>query len=883
MLEVGLILIVIIIGGYLFLMPLIAFFIAKSASNNVRVLQAEIERLKLQPESPKKTTGKPVESKPKVAAETTTSPIKTKAPWTPPEQKAAQVDIAQDIAAPVSPPATKGPTVFDRMVANFKANWIIWLAGLSLALGGLFIVQYGLERGFLGPKARVISALCFGAVLLGVAEYLRRMPNMGMDGWFTVPVALAAGGIASLFGAVVSAHVLYDLTSPSVGFASMVFVSFLAIGAGLIYGPVLAVIGILGAFISPFIVSTGEANAIMYLYFLTVLIAALTVERMRRWIWLSALAVGFALFAGFGLNETIPDQPYLAAYIITMIVAVTTIPAFGIWPQWGHTEMVDEKTMGNVAIHYPTILTVLTAAAGTALLCLTANDSLILWQSALLMFLALTFWAIFWCNRAQNLDQMAVIFSAGLLFIACIDNPLMRYGLDLDLPRHFTFASIVTAITATFFMAAAFWRTPRSVRPLYWVACGSFAPVLAYFLTYATWHDLAPINDTVWAFIAIVLALFLAAAALLMLRGHIRQRRTASDLFFAGMLITTSFAAYLTIDINYLSHIAALLSLCALALVIRFKYRWTGYLIWAFVAASTSLVVFDLLPSFSLTQPVFWVIAVFGVIAALLGAGYIMAKAANLPNRLVLYETATLLTVALLVCALIARFASGGHWRFDHMVLGLYATIWIMMAGVQFRRMIIDDRLTRIRQTLGYGYGALGLGALTLGILMSPLLDSRIKGIFPIDTVMVAYALPTIMAYGLYHFNLLPKFITHKLARGFAAVMAIFVAVQEVRRFWHGPNIRLYKGTEVGELYTYTVILLTATVITVVLAITRKNPQLRKIGLGLAALTAAKVFLWDTAGMQGLARATVFIALGLTLAGIGWLLQVSQVNTHKDE
>jgi uncharacterized membrane protein len=881
--EEGLILIAIIMGAYLFLIPLIAFFIAKAASNKVKLLQAEVERLKLQPEIKENTTDKPIASKPQVATETTTSPSKTKAPWTPPEQKAAEADMEQNITTPVSSPAPKGPTFIDRMAANFKANWIIWLAGLSLALGGIFIVQYGLERGFLGPKARVISALCFGTALLSVAQYLRRLPNMGMDGWFTVPVALAAGGIASLFGAVVSAHILYDLTSPSIGFSSMVFVSFLAIAAGLIYGPVLAVIGILGAFISPVIVSTGEGHAIMYLYFLAVLIAALSVERMRRWIWLSALAVGFALFAGFGLNEAIPNQSYLAAYIIAMILAVTTIPAFGIWPQWGHTEMINEKTMGNIAIQYPTILTVMTAVAGTILLSLVAKDSLILWQSALLTFLALTFWATFWCNRAQNLDQMAVIFSSGLLFIACMDNPLIDYGLNDDSARHFIFVGIVTAITATFFMVAAFWRTPRSVRPLYWVACGAFVPVLAYFLTYARWHDLATINDTVWAFIAIVLALFLAGAALLMLRGHIRQRLTASDLFFAGMLITTSFAAYLTIDIDYLSHIAALLSLGALALVIRFKYHWTGHLIWAFVAASTSLIVFDLLPNFSLTQPVLWVIAVFGVIAALLAAGYIMAKAANLPNRLVLYETATLLTVALLICALIARFASSGHWRFDYMALGLYATIWIMMAGVQFRRMIIDDRLTRVRQTLGYGYGVLGLGALTLGILLSPLLDSRIKGIFPIDTVMVAYALPTLMAYGLYHFNLFPKFITHKLACCFAANMAVFVMIQEVRRFWHGPNIRLYKGTEVGELYTYTVILLTTTVITVVLAITRKNPQLRKIGLGLAALTAAKVFLWDTAGMQGLARATVFIALGLTLAGIGWLLQVSEDDTQKDE
>jgi len=777
------------------------------------------------------------------------------------------------------------------MVENFNANWIIWLSGLSLALGGLFIVQYGLERGFLGPVARVISALGFGAALLGVAEYLRRKPNMGMQGWFTVPVALAAGGIASLYGAVVSAHILYDLTSQMVGFASMVLVSFLAIGAGLIYGPVLAVIGILGAFISPVIVSIGEGHAIMYLYFLSVLVAALAVEHMRRWIWLSTLAVVFTLIAGFGLNDAIPNQPYLAIYIVALILLVTTIPAFGIRPKWGHSEMINEKTLSDIATHYPTILTVLTAAGGTALLSLTVNGNLILWQTALLVFLGLTAWAVFWCHRAQNLDQLAIIFTGGLLFIASTGSPLIHYHYretieaieTIDLAPHLIMLHTILALSAILFMVASFWRTPRSVRPLFWVASGAIAPVLTYFLSYANWHRIAPISDRVWTFTAILLAVFLAVSALLMLRSRIRQRRTASDLYFAGMLIAASFAAYLVIEINYLAHIAALLSLAAFALVIRCKYRWTGYLVWAFVAASTSLVVFDLFPVYSLREPVLLVIAVFGIVAGLLGVGYMMATDANQPNRVILYETAILLTIALLICALIARVASGGRWELEYMALGLYATVWIMMAGVQFRRMDMDDRLTVVRKYLGYGYAALALGTLATAILISPLMVNDINGIFPIDTVMAAYALPALMAYALYHFDLLSHFITRKIANGFAALMAGFITVMEVRRFWHGTNIRLYKGTEVGELYTYTVILLTATVITVMLAITRKNPSLRKIGLGLAALTAAKVFLWDTAGMQGLARATVFIALGLTLAGIGWLLQVSQVTDNKTE
>lgn len=861
-----LILLAISIGAYLFLMPLIALIIAKNAFTQTRKLRAEIELLKLSPQAP--TPENPIQ---KTVAVENTKHVKTEAPVA---DTKIESDLAQKTPAPPKPEKPKAPSFWGRMMTNIQANWIIWLAALSLAFGGLFIVQYGLERGFLGPVARVICALVFGAGLLAVAEYLRRLPKLGLEGWFTVPVALAAGGIASLFGGVVSAHILYDLTSPLVGFASMALVSFLAVATGLIFGPVLAVIGILGAFISPALVSTGEGHTIMYLYFLMVLISALVIERMRKWIWLSSLAVVFTYLAGLALNDALPNQPYLALYLIAVILAVTTIPAFGIRPKWGHTELINEKTLGNVATHYPTILTVITVAAGVAILCLVANNSLILWQASLLALLGLCAWSIYWCAHAQNLDQLPLIFATGLMFSATVERPYQIYNASGSGAAHFYFVAAIMMSTAALFLFATFWRTPRSVRPLYWVASGAVAPVLIYFLTYASWREIAPINANTWVFIALLLALMLVASALMMLRSRIRQRRMASDLLFSGMLITVSYVAYLTIEPEYLAHIAALLSLAALSLVSRFKYKWTGYLIVAFVAAATSFIVFDLFPDYALQKPVLLVVALFGVAILLFGAGYKMANHAKLPHRAVLYETAALLSIALLICTLIARFASGGKWEFGYMVLGLYATVWILLAGVQFkRRLTILDGLTHIRQYLGYGYGLLGLGALALSLIMSPLILDKVKGIFPLDTIMVAYALPMLAAYGLYHFNLLPSFISRKIALGFTGILAGFIAIQEVRRFWHGPIIRFEEGVKLGELYTYTVLLLVATLSTVVLAITRDKPHLRKVGLALAGLTAAKVFLWDTAGMQGLARASVFIALGLTLAGIGWLLQ----------
>ena len=57
------------------------------------------------------------------------------------------------------------------------------------------------------------------------------------------------------------------------------------------------------------------------------------------------------------------------------------------------------------------------------------------------------------------------------------------------------------------------------------------------------------------------------------------------------------------------------------------------------------------------------------------------------------------------------------------------------------------------------------------------------------------------------------------------------------------------------------------------LALKTGSASLRYVSLGVLMVTAAKVFMVDTASLTGLYRVASFLGLGLSLVGIGYLYQ----------
>ena len=102
-------------------------------------------------------------------------------------------------------------------------RWAVWVGGIALALGGLFLIRYTIEAGIFGPGVRLTMAALLGLVLVGGGEFIRRtgfkVPVQGAAGAY-IPAILTAAGAFILFGTVYAAHGIYGFIGPAFAFTA---------------------------------------------------------------------------------------------------------------------------------------------------------------------------------------------------------------------------------------------------------------------------------------------------------------------------------------------------------------------------------------------------------------------------------------------------------------------------------------------------------------------------------------------------------------------------------------------------------------------------------------------------------------------------------------
>ncbi|MBN9383058.1 MAG: DUF2339 domain-containing protein [Chitinophagaceae bacterium] len=183
----------------------------------------------------------------------------------------------------------------------------IGIGVLVLAIG--FFVKYAIDNDWIGPAGRVgIGVLC-GGILIGIAHFLR-------NSYKAFSSVLVGGGLAVLYFSIALAYHQYQLFSQSIAFVIMLVITAFAVILSLLYDrQELAIIALVGGFVTPFLVSNGSGNYKVLFGYLLILNTGLLVMAYRKaWRLLNLLAFGFTAILFISWLATLPDNVDVPTY-----------------------------------------------------------------------------------------------------------------------------------------------------------------------------------------------------------------------------------------------------------------------------------------------------------------------------------------------------------------------------------------------------------------------------------------------------------------------------------------------------------------------------------------------------------------------------------------
>ena len=258
---------------------------------------------------------------------------------------APKEDAAEPVRAPAPeaapkvelPPVARQPPAGEQAPARaplssaIQIDWERWigvrgaavLGGAVLALAGLFFFRYSIEHGLIPPWLRVVLGTLVGVACIGVSELRLR------ERYAATANALVGGGIVVLYAAFWAARSMYGLIGTPAAFVLLIAVT--AAGCVLSWrhdSLVVALIGLIGGFATPLMVSSGADRPIgLFAYILLLDVGMLYLARQRRWPLLAVLSLaGTLLYEGMWITLRMgPDRLFLGLTILGVFAILFVI------------------------------------------------------------------------------------------------------------------------------------------------------------------------------------------------------------------------------------------------------------------------------------------------------------------------------------------------------------------------------------------------------------------------------------------------------------------------------------------------------------------------------------------------------------------------------
>jgi uncharacterized membrane protein len=870
---------------------IVALVLAIGARDRVRLLEAQFAAFKkLQPVGAAATMAPPA-----TAPMPTPQPSQAAEPPrpAPPPPDAIPADPIPRPAAsvpptpPLSPPAPPAPSSPPPMgwEERLGTQWTVWVGGIALALGGYFLVRYSIEQGWFGPGMRVFLGGLLALALIGAGEWARRKENLAdivSVPSAHIPSILTAAGTAVAYADVWAAYALYEFIGSGTAFVLLGIVALGTLAAALVHGPALGGLGLIGAFVTPLIVSTDRPSFwALYVYLAVVTAAAFALARARLWRWLAVTAVAFGVFwtlPGLDILNIIGVAPHTFHVTVGFALVATFIVSgllFGPDPTEGKIDPV--STFALAAYLFGSLLVVLMswhdALPLTVFVALTAATLAIAWRSesaAGAVPVAAIIVALMFLHYCVQVDFNRLVLPSGATSPAIPDPSQVHYTMHLVLG-----AALAALFGGMGFLAQG--RSKEAQVPTMWAASAVFVPIA---ILVALYYRIYQFEQSVpFAGLALVLAALFAFATELLGRREPRPGNAAAAAIFAtGSIAALALALTMALEKGWLTIALALMVPGVAWVADKRPLPALRILVGVLVAGVLARVAWN--PAIVTnvgTTPIFnWLLWGYGVpaVSLWLGGTILRRHADDAPARMA--DAAALLFTVLLVFLEVRHYATGGNLYRPLATLheiALHVNMWLAMAiGFEWLReksgSVIHNAGAVILTVLAIIAIVFGLGVGGNPMIMS----TNVGGPF-FNWILLGYGMPALLT------ATLALAVRGRRPMGysqFLAIVAVVLALAylslQVRRAFHGPVLTLGPTTD-AEQYTYSVVWLAFGVALLAVGIALKSQAVRLASAAVVILTVLKVFFVDMRDLTGIWQSISLIGLGVVLMGIGAFYQ----------
>lgn len=193
----------------------------------------------------------------------------------------------------ITTPSTQGPERPTSRSKNALEDFIgtnllnkVGIAVLVLGIG--FGTKYSIDHGLIDPLTRIVLGYLSGIALLGIAMRLRTSHE-------AFSAVLLSGGMAVLYFITYAAYSFYGLIPQLPAFILMVLFTFFTVFASLRYDvEVIAIIGLVGAYAVPILLSDGSGRVVILFSYMTVINTGILSLAFRKY-WKRLYYISFIL------------------------------------------------------------------------------------------------------------------------------------------------------------------------------------------------------------------------------------------------------------------------------------------------------------------------------------------------------------------------------------------------------------------------------------------------------------------------------------------------------------------------------------------------------------------------------------------------------------